>query len=173
MIYNYISKKCNQVSKTETGVISMPLKSINIYTLKQVKDSAVQYDIGKHTIRSPETCYKAIQQILDLQSESVEKFGIITLTTKNKIAGIHIISIGTLDNAPVEPREVFKAAILNNAKAIIAFHNHPSGDPAPSLGDIYTSKLLKRSGKILKIALLDHIIIGDATYVSLKERKML
>jgi DNA repair protein RadC len=98
----------------------------------------------------------------------VEKFGIITLTTKNKIAGIHIISVGTLDNAPVEPREVFKAANLNNA-----FHNHPSGEPAPSLGDIHISKLLKRAGEILRIALLDHIIIGDAAYVSLKERKML
>jgi DNA repair protein RadC len=151
----------------------MPINSINIYTLKQIKESAVPYDIGKHTIRSPKTCYQAIQQILDLQSEPVEKFGIFTLTTKNKIAGIHIISVGTLDNAPVEPREVFKAAILNNAKSIIAFHNHPSGDPSPSPDDIYTSKLLKRAGKILKIALLDHIIIGDATYVSLKERKML
>jgi mRNA-degrading endonuclease RelE of RelBE toxin-antitoxin system len=77
-----------------------------------------------------------------------------------------------LDNAPVEPREVFKAAILNNAKAIIAFHNHSSGEPAPSLGDIHISKLLKRAGEILRIALLDHIIIGDAAYVSLKERKI-
>jgi DNA repair protein RadC len=88
-------------------------------------------------------------------------------------AGIHIISVGTLDKALVEPREVFKAAIMNNVKAIIAFHNHPSGDPAPSPNDIYTSKLLKHAGEILKIVLLDHIIIGDATYVSLKERKML
>jgi DNA repair protein RadC len=151
----------------------MPLESINIYTLKQVKENTIPYDIGKHTIRSPETCYKAIQQILDLQSEPVEKFGIFTLTTKNKIAGIRIISIGTLDNALIEPREVFKAAILNNAKSIIVFHNHPSGDPTPSRGDIYTSKLLKRAGELLKITLLDHIIIGDATYVSLKEQKML
>jgi DNA repair protein RadC len=151
----------------------MPINSVNIYVLKQVKESTAQYDIGKHTIISPETCYKAIQQILDLQSEPVEKFGIFALTTKSKIAGIHIISVGTLDKALVEPREVFKAAIMNNAKAIIAFHNHPSGDPNPSQDDIYTTKLLKRAGEILKIALLDHIIIGDATYVSLMERKML
>jgi DNA repair protein RadC len=151
----------------------MPVNSINIYVLKQVKESTVQYDIGKHIIKSPETCYQAIQEILDLQSESVEKFGIFALTTKKNIAGIHIISVGTLDNALVEPREVFKAAIMNNAKSIIAFHNHPSGDPNPSLNDIYTSKLLKRAGRILKIDLLDHIIIGDATYVSLRERKML
>jgi DNA repair protein RadC len=151
----------------------MPINSINIYVLKQVKESTAQYNIGKHTITSPETCYKIIQQILDLQSEPVEKFGIFALTTKNKIAGIHIISVGTLDKALVEPREVFKAAIMNNAKAIIAFHNHPSGDPDPSQDDIYTTKLLKRAGEILKIALLDHIIIGDATYVSLMERKML
>jgi DNA repair protein RadC len=166
-------KNTIKFSKTKPEVISMPLKSINIYTLKQVKENTCQYDIGDHRITSPRACYDAIRQILDIQSEPVEKFGIITLTTKNKIAGIHIISVGTLDNAPVEPREVFKAAILNNAKAIIAFHNHPSGEPAPSLGDIHILKLLKRAGEILRIALLDHIIIGDAAYVSLKERKML
>jgi DNA repair protein RadC len=89
---------------------------LKAYALKQVKESSAQYDMGKHTIRSPENCYKVIQQILDLQSEPVEKFGIFVLTAGNKIAGIHIISVGTLDKALVEPREVFKAAIMNNAK---------------------------------------------------------
>jgi DNA repair protein RadC len=141
----------------------MPITSINVFSLKQVKESTTQYDIGKHTISSPEICFKVIQQILDLQSESVEKFGIFALTTRNKIAGIHIISVETLDKALVELREVFKAAIMNNAKSIIAFHNHPSGDPFPSWDDISLSKMLKRAGEMLRIVLLDHIIIGDAT----------
>jgi DNA repair protein RadC len=151
----------------------MPLTSINIYTLKQVKESTVHYDIGQYQITSPETCYHALQQILDLKSEPVEKFGIITLTTKNKIAGIHIISIGTLDNAFVEPRDVYQAALMNNAKFIIAWHNHPSGDPQPSQSDVSLTKLLKYAGDVLKIKLLDHIIIGDEKFVSLKERMLM
>ena len=151
----------------------MPISSINIYTLKQVKESTVQYDIGKYTITSPDACYIILQQTLDLKSASVEKFGIITLTSKSKIAGIHIISMGTLDSTPVEPREVYKAALMNNARAIIAFHNHPSGDPSPSQSDISLTTLLKYAGDVLKIQLMDHIIIGDEKFVSLRQRKML
>lgn len=85
----------------------MPPTSINIYTLKQVKESTVHYEIAQTKITSPETCYNALQQILDLKSEPVEKFGIITLTTKSKIAGIHVLSTGTLDSACIQPREVY------------------------------------------------------------------
>jgi DNA repair protein RadC len=151
----------------------MPLTSINIYTLKQVKESTVPYDIGQHKITSPETCYHALQQILDLKSEPVEKFGIITLTTKNKIAGVHVISTGTLDSAFIEPRDVYQAALMNNAKSIIAWHNHPSGDPQPSQSDVSLTKLLKYAGDVMKIKLLDHIIIGDEKFVSLKEQRLL
>jgi DNA repair protein RadC len=66
-------------------------------------------------------------------------------------------SVGTLDSTPVEPREVYKAALMNNARAIIAFHNHPSGDPSPSQSDISLTTLLKYAGEVLKIQLVDHI----------------
>ena len=151
----------------------MPLTSINIYTLKQVKESTVSYDFGQHRITTPETCYNALQQILDLRSEPVEKFGIITLTTKGKIAGIHVLSVGTLDGAYIEPREVYQAALMNNAKSIIAWHNHPSGEPHPSQSDVSLTTLLKYAGDIMKIKLLDHIIIGDEKFVSMKERMLL
>jgi DNA repair protein RadC len=151
----------------------MPLTSINIYTLKQVKESTVQYCLDQHPITSPETCYNALQQILDLKSEPVEKFGIITLTSKNKIAGIHVLSTGTLDSAYIQPREVYQAALMNNAKSIIAWHNHPSGDPNPSQADISLTTLLKYAGTVLRIKLLDHIIIGNDKFVSLKERMLL
>lgn len=151
----------------------MPPTSINIYTLKQVKESTVHYDIGQQKITSPETCYHALQQILDLKSEPVEKFGIITLTTKNKIAGIHVLSTGTLDSAYIQPREVYQAALMNNAKFIIAFHNHPSGDPSPSQADISLTTLLKYAGDVLRVKLLDHIIIGEDKFVSMRERMLL
>lgn len=70
----------------------------------------------------------------------------------------------------VHPREVFKPAVLHNAAAIICFHNHPSGDPNPSQDDVAVNNRLVEAGKIMGIEILDHIIIGDDEYVSLKER---
>ena len=110
--------------------------SINIYKLKQVRVNRRHYDIEDCKITCPLACYQAIEFILDLKSEAVEKFGIISLNTKHRVAGIHIIGIGTLDSITIQPREVFQAAMINNAGSIIAFHNHPSGDPTPSAGDI-------------------------------------
>ena len=97
----------------------------NIYTLKQIRTKRHRYDLEDYQITCPLVCYKALQLLLDLKSEPVEKFGIISLNTKNKITGIHIIGTGTIDKLHIEPREVFIAAMMNNAKAIIvAFHYH-------------------------------------------------
>ncbi|HEX3046742.1 MAG TPA: JAB domain-containing protein [Bacillota bacterium] len=142
---------------------------INIYTLKQVRSKRRRYDLEDCNITRPAACYKVIQDILDLESEPVEKFGIIALNNRNKINGIHIIGVGTINNVNIEPREVFMAAMMNNAKSIIAFHNHPSGDPSPSTGDILMTRRLKEAGEILGIELVDHLITGNEKYISLRE----
>lgn len=111
--------------------------------------------------------------LLDLKREPVEKFGIIVLNTKYKISGLHVLAVGSLDSVTVEPREVFKAAMVNNAYAIIAFHNHPSGDPQPSAWDIAITRRLKEVGDILNINLVDHLIIGEGKWFSMKEGNML
>ena len=102
------------------------LTSINIYTLKQVRCKRRRFDIEDCQITSPLICYKILQFLLDLKSEPVEKFGIISLNTKNKINGIHIIGTGTIDKLYIEPREVFMAAMMNNAKSAnyYGFHSH-------------------------------------------------
>jgi DNA repair protein RadC len=151
----------------------MPLSSINIYTLKQIRTQRHRYDLEDYPITSPSTCYKILQYLLDLKSEPVEKFGIISLNARNKIIGIHIIGTGSLDKLYIEPREVFMAAMLNNAKSIIAFHNHPSGDAAPSREDIDLTRSLQEAGKIMGIELLDHVITGERSYCSLKEKGFL
>jgi len=94
----------------------------------------------------------------------------IYLNTKNRVLGIEVVSIGTLNFSPVHPREIFKGAILASADSIILAHNHPSGDPEPSKDDISITKRVEKAGQIVGIELLDHIIIGDNCYVSLKER---
>lgn len=99
----------------------------------------------------------------------MEKFGIIALNAKTKILGLHIIAVGTLDTVYVEPREVFKAAMMNNVHSIIAFHNHPSGDPMPSKDDLMLTHRLQCVGDIMGITLLDHVITGERGYVSLNK----
>ncbi len=153
----------------------MPLSSINIYTLKQIRTQRRRYDLEDHPITSPLICYKVLQYLLDLKSEPVEKFGIISLNSRNKIIGLHIIGTGSLDQLYIEPREVFMAALMKrmlacDAKSIIAFHNHPSGDPEVSRDDIILTRRLQQAGRIMCIELLDHVITGEQSYVSLKEK---
>lgn len=99
-----------------------------------------------------------------------EHFKIILLDTKNQIIGCQEVSKGSINSSIVHPREVFKYAIKKSAVSIIMLHNHPSGDPAPSQEDIKVTERMKEAGELIGIHVLDHIIIGDGVYVSLKER---
>ena len=98
----------------------------------------------------------------------------LLLDVKHRVNGIHTISIGALASAVVEPREVFKAAILANSAALILAHNHPSGDPTPSAEDIAITHKLQACGALLGIPVLDHLVLGRPTergtsgWVSLK-----
>jgi DNA repair protein RadC len=95
------------------------------------------------------------------------------LSTKNTVNAIHTASIGSLSSAIVHPREVYKAAVLANASSIVLGHNHPSGDPTPSPEDIEVTKRLSNAGDLMGIDVLDHVIIGDGRFYSLKERGLL
>jgi len=90
-----------------------------------------------------------------------EHFVMLLLNQKNKVIGIHTVSVGSLTASVVHPRETFKAAILANAAAIICGHNHPSGDCQPSKEDRAITARLVEGGKLLGISVLDHVIIGD------------
>jgi len=83
------------------------------------------------------------------------------------------VSIGTVNASLVHPREIFKVALLCNASAVILAHNHPSGNPTPSHEDIDITNRLKKAGEILGIEVLDHIIIGDNTWTSFKEKGLI
>ncbi|MEK6853452.1 MAG: DNA repair protein RadC [Nanoarchaeota archaeon] len=98
-----------------------------------------------------------------------EKFMAIYLDTKNNILAEETISVGTLNSSLVHPREVFHGAIRHLANSVIVIHNHPSGDPAPSPEDLEITKILSKSGKMLGITLLDHIILGKESWWSWAE----
>lgn len=104
-----------------------------------------------------------------LENEDREHFVTLMMDVKNRIIGIHTVSIGTLNCAVISAREVFKAAILANAASIILAHNHPSGDVTPSPEDIQVTVNLTKAGKLLDIEVLDHVIVGeDGAFTSLK-----
>ncbi|MDX9917993.1 MAG: DNA repair protein RadC [Gudongella sp.] len=111
-----------------------------------------------------------MDEMMHLQKEH---FDIVILDTKNQIISVENISKGTLNASIVHPRDVFKAAIRNNGNSVILVHNHPSGDTTPSSEDINITKRLVDGGSIMGIKVLDHIIIGSNTYLSMKEKNLM
>ncbi|MGO0122822.1 RadC family protein [Desulfothermobacter acidiphilus] len=101
-----------------------------------------------------------------------EEFRVILLDTKNRLLGVETVAVGGLNCAGVSPREVFKAAIRRSACSLILAHNHPSGNPAPSAEDLAITRRLMQAGELLGIEVLDHLIIGDNCYISLREQKL-
>ena len=133
-------------------------------SIKMVKEEVLDYGID--SILKPEDAWQVLKNYIDEMDREV--FVVICLDIRNHINAINTVSIGNLNSSLVHPREVFKPAILANAAAIILGHNHPSGDPNPSKEDIQTTKQMAAAGKILGIDVLDHVIIGDNIFYSLK-----
>jgi DNA repair protein RadC len=102
-------------------------------------------------------------------SRPSEQFGIVLLDSKYRVLRTTIVASGTLNSTIVQPRDVFREAVLAGAAAVVAFHNHPSGDPSPSHEDIELTSRLSAAGTLMGIDLVDHVVLGDARYCSLKE----
>jgi DNA repair protein RadC len=100
----------------------------------------------------------------------VEQFGVLLLDTKHRMLRTAILSVGTLDASIVHPREVFRVATAAGAAAIVLFHNHPSGDPSPSPDDIALTRRMVHAGEIMGIDVVDHLILTETGYHSMKER---
>ena len=122
----------------------------------------------RYTIRSPEDVANYVME--EMRHLQQEHFVCLYLNTKNHVLHKKTIFIGSLNSSIVHPREVFKEALRYSAASIICLHNHPSGDATPSQEDIEVTKRLDHCGKMLGIDVLDHIIIGDNRFCSLKEK---
>jgi len=101
--------------------------------------------------------------------KAVEQFGVVLLDTKHRVLRTSLLSVGTLDASIVHPREVFREAASGGAAAIIVFHNHPSGDPRPSPEDVALTWRLIRAGEMMGIDVLDHVIIAEDRFHSLRD----
>lgn len=109
----------------------------------------------------------------DLRHQVQEHLILVLLNTKSKLIKDILLTKGTVNSSLISPREIFIEAVKKDAVYIILIHNHPSGDPSPSNEDIAVTKRIKEAGQLIGILLIDHIIIGDNRYVSLKERGIL
>lgn len=147
-------------------------KRVQIVSLRMVREkTSLLYP--QRAIRRPEDAADLFRKLLGDSECDREMFGVVTLDTKNQPNAFQVISMGTLNASLVHPREVFKICMLTNAAALMCFHNHPSGNPAPSPEDVEITERLRDCGTLLGIDLLDHIIVGNGSFVSLKERGLL
>jgi len=131
---------------------------------RSVRDAAV-------TIRSPHDAAALLTE--EMRYLAKEHFVCLFLNTKNHVIAQETLSIGSLNASIVHPREVFRAAILRGSASIVCAHNHPSGDPTPSPQDVELSRRLVEAGELVGIEVLDHIIIGDKGFISLKEQGLM
>ena len=131
--------------------------SVPIYKISLVREGRVA--CYEQQIRSSANASTILQTYL--ADVDREHFVVLLLNQKNRVIGIHTVSVGSLTASVVHPRETFKVAILANAAAIICGHNHPSGDCQPSKEDRAITTRLVEGGKLLGISVLDHVIIGD------------
>lgn len=184
---NVVSLSSRLLSEVEglDGLLTSNYNDItNIKGIKKIKASQLIAMIELFnrfkTLRSQSVNFKIsspkniasmlMNEMTDLNQEVLK---LIMLNTKNEVVGIKDVFKGSLNTSIVHPREIFREAIKRNSASIIICHNHPSGDPTPSKEDINITIRLKECASIMGIELLDHIIIGNTKFVSLKEKGIL
>jgi DNA repair protein RadC len=105
----------------------------------------------------------------EFSARPVEQFGLLMLDTRHRVIRTAVLTIGSLDGTAVQPREVFRQALLASSSAIVMFHNHPSGDPQPSGEDVDLTRRMVAVGQLMGIQVIDHVVLGDGRYCSLRE----
>lgn len=122
----------------------------------------------KLKVTSPHDAANLLMSEMSLLEQ--EHLRVVLLDTRNNVLQMPTIYVGSLNSSVVRVGEIFKIAIKENAAAMIVAHNHPSGDPSPSAEDVHVTRQIVKAGQILNIEVLDHIVIGQQRFVSLKER---
>ena len=166
-------KAISEASLEELGKV----KGIGLAKASQIKAAfelakRSEEEMGeKISIKSSEDVVKLIRP--KLKDKKKEYFLLLSLNSRNNLIRVSDVSIGTLNANLIHPREVFKEAIQSLAVSVVLVHNHPSGDATPSKDDIEITKQLIEASKIMDITILDHIIISDRDYKSMKDKELL
>ena len=148
-----------------------PAKAANIKAAIEI-GRRISLDVReKMTIKSPEDVKNMVME--DMRYLDREYFRVMYLDRKGGLLSMENVSVGGLHSALVHPREVFKPAIKKSAASVILINNHPSGDPSPSKEDLELTTNLIAAGKQLGIEVLDHIVIGESTYCSMRSQQLI
>ena len=148
---------------------------VPLYTTRLVRERSFTFPT-RDQVRSPADAALVLAEYFSDRDR--EEFVVVFLDTANTLTGLHVASVGGLAASIVEPRQVFKAAVLANAASVLLAHNHPSGNPEPSREDVAITRQLVEAGKVMGIPVHDHLIIADyegsrPTFTSLAERGLL
>lgn len=144
-------------------------RDVSIVRLQMIKESQSLYGMNRFT--NPEEAVETVKPLFALCDREI--VAVMSVDTKCTPLAVEVASVGGLDACMIDPRIIFKHALLSNAAAVICFHNHPSGEPKPSMEDGKVTERLCKAGKLLGVNLLDHIIIGDGTYYSFRQNGMM
>lgn len=143
---------------------------MRLYNYKIVREKTEVYYDGRKSLTSPYSIYEVLKEYYEQNFDmDKEHFSIIMLDTKNKVIGVNLVSMGTLNQTLTHPREIFRPAIMAAANSIFLCHNHPSGNSTPSVEDVSITKRLTEAGQLLGIQVLDHIILGNDNFTSLRQ----
>lgn len=182
-----LAKKVLGLSSTEYGILAIHhLSAHDLMKIKGIgKVKAVQIQciaelsrrIAKATALNS-LCFNTPSTISDYYMEDLrhkeqEQLVLVMLNTKSRLICDKVLTKGTVNSSLISPREIFIEAVKRDAVFIVLVHNHPSGDPTPSREDIAVTQKIREAGSLIGIGLLDHIIIGDNSYISMKERGIL
>jgi len=135
---------------------------------QEVMERPVEYRTGMIS-----SSYAGNFGIREIGDEASEVVLVVVLNMKNEINAIHRVFTGSLNTSVAHPREIFRTAIINNGARIMLFHNHPSGDTQPSEADFAFTRRVVDCGEMLGIEVIDHVIIADNEYLSLREQGLM
>ena len=139
------------------------IKKFNIF-----REEVAEYPLRDKSVTGPQDIFMICKEDLKMDRLDREVVGAFFLSAKGEVIGYHQIAEGGESGAPVEPAIIFRAALLCGSSRMILVHNHPSGDPEPSMEDLRVTERIAEGGKILSIELLDHIVIGSSGFVSIR-----
>jgi len=146
------------------------MRTVTRYRIALVREEETEVP-SRLKLSTPRAAYRFLKTLL--ADADREQFVSLCLSTRNDLVGYNVISVGSVNASIVHPREVFKAAILLNASALVIAHNHPSGDPAPSREDREVTRALSEAGQVLDVPLYDHVILGEDRYFSFRDEGLL
>lgn len=171
-LFNRFPTPSDLVDATEQELTSIKgigkMKALQILSTIRLAHTLTARETPVLKIKSPEDVFKLVEP--EFRHLKKEHFICVYLDTKNGVIAKETVSIGSLNASIVHPRELFRGAIKRSCASLICAHNHPSGNPEPSLEDIEVTKRIVDAGKIIGIEVLDHIVIGNFNYVSMKEK---